>query len=235
VWHEECLTIINEDPTERSKRDHGSQTMPHVTPGFRSALILLACACVRPSARVPDSSLRIRDAADSTWYVPPSGCAKNGTRRAPADSLRIQSGWSDTSRDLNARDAALARVVPGGWAGEWIGKDGLVIGLVDTSRRVEAVRALYALGYRINGDLMKARAQAVRWDLAQLDDWYNVIVPRAYERRAVMNSGISRTHNRISLGVRDSTQRRALMLLLASLDVPCYLVSIDRGIIARPL
>jgi hypothetical protein len=96
------------------------------------------------------------------------------------------------------------------------------------------VRELYARGYRINGDLMKARAQPVRWDLAQLDDWYNVIIPRAYERRALMNSSIGRTHNRISLGVGDSTQRRALTALLALLDVPCYLVSIDRGMIARP-
>jgi 3-methyladenine DNA glycosylase AlkD len=203
-------------------------------PCLRRALLLVACACARQSARVPDSSLIMSVAADSNWYVPPGGCRGKAAIRLPADSFRIQSGWSDTSRDLNARDAALARVVPGGWAGEWLGSDGLVIGLVDTSRRLEAVQALYARGHRINGDLMKARAQPVLWDLAQLDDWYNVIIPRAYERRAITNSGIRRTHNRISLGVRDSTQRRALTALLASLDVPCYLVSIDRGIIGVP-
>jgi len=97
-----------------------------------------------------------------------------------------------------------------------------VIALVDTSRRVEAVHALYARGYRVDGDLMKARAQPVSWDLAQLDDWFNVIIPRAFERRVTTHAGIDRMHNRISLGARDSTQKRSLTALLASLNVPCH-------------
>src|SRR5256885_13838781 len=84
------------------------------------ALILIACACTRPSARGLDSSVSLDAAADSTWYVPPGGCAGNAAIRLPADSLRISSGWSDTTRDRNAQDAALARVVPGGWGGEWL-------------------------------------------------------------------------------------------------------------------
>ena len=197
------------------------------------ASILIACACTRPSARGLDSSVSLDAAADSTWYVPPGGCAGNAAIRLPADSLRISSGWSDTTRDRNAQDAALARVVPGGWGGEWLENGGLVIALVDTSRRVEAVRALYARGYRVDGDLMRARAQPVSWDLAQLDDWFNVIIPRAFERRVTTNADIDRMHNRISLGARDSTQKRPLTALLASLNVPCHLVSIGPGMVAR--
>jgi hypothetical protein len=122
--------------------------------------------------------------------------------------------------------------------GEKWGKTSLELAHVEMFTRLEKPgRWQYDLGLKAAADIhsqaVHGQSGPVRWDLAQLDDWLNVIIPRAYERRAVMNSGISRMHNRISLGVGDSTQRRRLTALLASLEVPCYLVSIDRGIIAR--
>src|SRR4051812_14567455 len=202
--------------------------------GIPSLLVLVACTCTRPTGRPADSSIPL-DAADPSWYVPPNGCTGSAVAiRAPVDSLRIQSAWTDTSGDRNAHEAAIARGVPGGWGAVWVEGSGLAIALVDTSRRIEAVGALYSRGYRIDRDLMKARPQPVRWDFAQLDDWLNVIIPRAFKRHATTNAGIDVMHNRIELGARDDIQKQALNTLLASLDVPCYLVWIGPGRTGRP-
>jgi hypothetical protein len=169
---------------------------------------------------------------DTTWYTPPGGCTRQTAAAAPAESLRTRGFFEDTVRDSNAREAAFARVVPGGFGGIWVEGDSFAIALVDTSRRIDAVHALYARGYRVNGDLMKSRAQPVQWDFAQLDDWFNVIVTRAFERHLVTGAGIDVMHNRISLNT-DVNERPALRRLLASLGVPCYIVGIDRGLRSR--
>jgi hypothetical protein len=111
--------------------------------------------------------------------------------------------------------------------------DSFGIALVDTSRRIDAVHALYAHGYRVPGDLMRSRAQPVQWDLAQLDDWFNVIVPRAFEHHVITGAGIDIMRNRIHLDT-DVDQRPALRRLLASLGVPCYMVGIERGLRTGP-
>jgi hypothetical protein len=68
----------------------------------------------------------------------------------------------------------------------------------------------------------------VRWDFAQLDDWFNVIVPRAFKHGMVIGAGIDVMHNRIHLDT-EMSQRPALRKLLASLGVPCYMVGIEGG------
>ena len=80
---------------------------------------------------------------------------------------------------------------------------------------------------------MRSRAQPVQWDFAQLDDWLNVIVPRALEHRAVTRAGIDVMRNRIRLDTHVE-QRPALRRLLVSLGVPCYMVGIERGRRTRP-
>jgi len=199
---------------------------------MRGALCVFgAFACThRPAAS--DSFARVMNPGDSTWYAPPGGCTRVNMATAPPDSLRIPGFFGDTTRDLNAREAAFARIVPGGYGGIWVEGDSFAIALVDTSRRIDAVHALYARGYRVNGDLAKSRAQPVQWDFAQLDDWFNVIVPRAFDSRIVTGAGIDVMRNRIRLNT-DVEQRPALRRLLASLGVPCYMVGIERGLRAR--
>src|SRR5689334_21557531 len=89
-----------------------------------SVLIVFCGACARQTPTPIDSSSRqVAFIADSTWYMPPTGCARDGARPSPAPALMMYSAWSDTSRDSNAREAAFARVVPGGWAGFWLDVD----------------------------------------------------------------------------------------------------------------
>ena len=110
----------------------------------RRALPFGSGACTRaPSAS--DSFARVIDPGDPTSYVPPVGCT-HSPAKAPPESLRLGGYFGDTTRDRNAREAALARVVPGGWAGIWVEGDSFAIALVDTSRHIDAVHALYAAG-----------------------------------------------------------------------------------------
>lgn len=116
---------------------------------FAASMVLRGAIIVFAAGAPAAAQATIAAAVDSSWYVPPNGCTGNAAAiRLPADSLRMQSGWSDTSRDRNAHDGALARGVPGGWGGVWVDGSGLAIALADTSRRIEAVHALYARGYR---------------------------------------------------------------------------------------
>ena len=51
--------------------------------------------------------------------------------------------------------------------------------------------------------------EPVQWDFAQLDDWFNVIVSRAFERRIVPAAGIDVMRNRIPLNAEPISGRRS--------------------------
>jgi hypothetical protein len=122
---------------------------------------MAALACTDPTA--------LSDCTLTAGFVPP--VAPSGSRAQP-DVL-----W-----------AAAARVVPGGWAGLFLDFDdgALTANLVDPSRQAEATQALLEFGIDIRG----ARVRQVRWDFAQLYDWYFYVNQHAWELDGI--TGVTR-------------------------------------------
>src|SRR5439155_17869761 len=87
------------------------------------------------------------------------------------DSVR---GLGASLRDDDDRWAELAREVPGGFAGMML-EGGLVVFLVDTTQRDAALAALAARGGLEGRDPKRVRVRKVRWNFAQLYDWYRYL------------------------------------------------------------
>ena len=126
------------------------------------------------------------------------------------------------------RWAALAREVPGGFAGEML-EGGLVVFLVDTTQRDAALAALAARGGLEGMDPKRVRVRKVRWNFAQLYDWYRYLGLHVWSASGLVTSDIDEAQNSITYGVKDESGRRRLERLLAELrpPPPCFLVAIE--------
>jgi len=127
------------------------------------------------------------------------------------------------------RWAALAREVPGGFAGTML-EGGLVVFLVDTTQRDAALAALGARGGLAGRDPKRVRVRKVRWNFAQLYDWYGYLNRHLdFDRDNVAMSDIDEAENRITYGVMGEGARRALEHRLAALrpPPPCFLVAVE--------
>jgi hypothetical protein len=117
--------------------------------------------------------------------------------------------------------ADLALRVPGGFAGLLYEGGHPVIML---TRPHEATGAKAALASEIRDfPVGAAEVRAVRWDFAQLVDWFNYLLPRI-GREGLVTADKDEGLNRIGFGVIDSTARVALERVLDELKVPCDLV-----------
>jgi hypothetical protein len=124
--------------------------------------------------------------------------------------------------------ADAARIVPGGFGGMLVTDNVWTYYLVDTTQHEAAVRALIALGVSPAVDWAKTRTLPGRWDFAQMDDWFRYIGLRLGPASANVGSfDIDELRNRIQYSVFNRNGRRALEGVLATLDLPCYLVEID--------
>ena len=121
--------------------------------------------------------------------------------------------------------AAAARVVPGGYAGRFLDFDdgALTANLVDPSQQAEATQALLEFGIDIRG----ARVRQVRWDFAQLYDWYFYVNSRVWELDGVHQSDIDEYRNRLVYGVVDEETQRTVTTFLGSMTLPCELVIVE--------
>ncbi len=127
------------------------------------------------------------------------------------------------------RWAALAREVPGGFAGTML-EGGLVVFLVDTTQRDAALAALGARGGLAGRDPKRVRVRKVRWNFAQLYDWYGYLNRHLdFDHDNVAMSDIDEAENRITYGVMGEGARRALEHRLAALrpPPPCFLVAVE--------
>ncbi len=146
---------------------------------------------------------------------------------AVLDSL----GLSIPARSVTPDDrwAALAQEVPGGFAGSIL-EGGLVVFLVDTAQRDAALAALAARGALQGRDPKRVRVRQVRWNFAQLYDWYGYLNRQLdFDRDNVAMSDIDEAENRIDYGVMGEGARRALEHRLAALRpaLPCFLVAVE--------
>jgi len=148
---------------------------------------------------------------------------------APAPSLSVAARDSlppapSAEWDLNARWAALAADVPGGWGGFFLEKGAPTIYLVDPAEKDAAVPVLAAAGFPVTSSV---RVKKGRWDFAQLYDWYRYLAPHIWGGDGLSFSDIQEARNRLEYGVIDEASRRRLEQTLAALDVPCFLIAIE--------
>lgn len=180
--------------------------------------LAIAAGCGAPSAptTLPESEPR--------WASLGRAC----TADAPAASLSADARESVAPRspewDVNARWAALAGRVPGGWGGFFL-EDGVpTIYLVDPALKETAIAVLAAEGFPLGST---TRVKQGRWDFAQLYDWYRYLAPHTSVADGMSFSDIQEARNRIEYGVIDEGARTRLEEILARLDLPCFLVAIQ--------
>ena len=159
-----------------------------------------------------------------------------GACEGPATSLSPQRAAAlppaGGLRTPDDRWAELARHVPGGFAGvmydappadappRTMGRP--VLMLVDPSR---AAAAKAALAPHLPGfDVAGADVRAVRWDFAQLYDWYRYLNNDVWQERGVTMSDIDESANRIVYGAADEAAQARIAQRLAAHTLPCDLV-----------
>lgn len=127
-------------------------------------------------------------------------------------------------RDQWAERAELARKVPGGWGGLTRGRDGLGIYLVDTTKRVAAIKALNEQGFPYAMNIVDVKAG--RWDYIQMYDWFRYINTHLHDVR-VAGWSLDEGRNRLWYAVEDKDSALKLEQQLVSLNAPCWLVFIE--------
>ena len=162
------------------------------------------------------------DGSAAVWNAPKEHAPDPRSRRNPDD------GW-----------AAAARWRPGGFAGEYWGR--APEWLTDEEQQVIARPFIVLFVDTLAGaadlgpQLCRPRPfrecvimQPARWNFAQLYDWYAELASAAWGTGVVVMSGIAESDNRIIYGVRNAADREVLERRLAELNVPCFLVGIER-------
>lgn len=105
----------------------------------------------------------------------------------PSDTPTTVALTLDGSSEMNA---ALARRVPGGFAGVWYDREQRInVNLVDTASARAMLQALAAYVPAGNGSrgtvtragLLAARTHAVRWTAAELEDWFGTLAAAAID------------------------------------------------------
>jgi hypothetical protein len=175
-------------------------------------VIAIFAAC--SEATTPKHSLtRIADCTGPTRSLDPTIAASLPQRT-----------WVLTPDD---RWAALARTVPGGFAGVLYIDSKPVLMLTDPSQAGAAKEALVAEFPSF--DIRGAEVRKVRWDFAQLADWYDYlgIHGPVWQTPGTMSADKNEAINRIHYGVLDSASRAGLIASLAGMNLPCDLIVIE--------
>jgi len=149
----------------------------------------------------------------------------------PATSLDPAIASTLPSRDGSMRPddqwADLAQRVPGGFAGVLYVDNKPVLMLTDPS---QATAAKEALASSLGGfDVGSAQVRQVRWNFAQLVDWYNYLMVRTpvWQTAGAISGDKDERINRIHYGVVDAAARDALLHTIAGIALPCDLIAVE--------
>ena len=155
----------------------------------------------------------------------PRGSMQQEIPAAVRDSLpaSIYPGRT-TEKDRWAR---AARTVPGGFGGLTAHGTGVMISLVDTTKRIDATNALVADGILQPQQARTAAVRKVRWTFAQLYYWYQYLNLHVELGKDVTARVIDEGENRIYYSARGAKELQALQNALSRLHVPCFLVWAD--------
>jgi len=124
---------------------------------------------------------------------------------------------ADHYRDENELRAGLARGAVPGYAGEMIEGCNYVVLLTDTLHQAAAARR-YA-GHRTPCPGGTILLRQVKYDFAQLNDWYTMALAAVVRGKGLTGSSITIQRNRIELGVLPDSVTHVRQLL-ASLPIP---------------
>ncbi len=160
---------------------------------------------------------------------PDKACTQDGPGPSVPAAIRESLPPLPRGREATIHDrwAATARDIPGGFAGVIL-DGGLVVFLVDTTKRDAALAALAQQGALLGRDPNHVRARKVRWDFAQLHDWYAYLNLHGFQLDSGWtSSGLDEAHNQVMYGVVDEVTRKRYERRLARLGIPCGLVNIE--------
>jgi hypothetical protein len=181
------------------------------------AVVVFAAACAASTEprgpQLRPSLIRVADCDGPARSLDPAIAATLPPR---SGLMRPDDQWAD-----------LALRVPGGFAGVMYVDNKPVLMLTDPSQAAAAKQALAPefVGFDING----AEVRKVRWDFAQLVDWFNyLMIQTPLWRTATLTSGDKdEAINRIRYGVIDEAARERLLEALAGMDLPCDLIAVE--------
>jgi hypothetical protein len=179
-------------------------------------VVVFATACAASTEprgpQVRPSLIRVADCVGPARSLDPAIAATLPPR---SGLMRPDDQWAD-----------LALRVPGGFAGVMYVDNKPVLMLTDPVQAAAAKQALAPefVAFDING----AEVRKVRWDFAQLVDWFNYLMAQSLWRTATMTSSDKdEAINRIRLGVLDEDARDRLLEALAGMDLPCDLIAVE--------
>lgn len=189
---------------------------PHVIT-LCAALLLAACSAATepsPSPRVvANKVIKVKDCQGPATSVSPAI-----TTIQPSHTRTIDDIWAD-----------IARTTPGGFAGAMYdtATHRPTILLTDTTQAAAArvaLKPIFAQMYP-KFDVGSAVTRGVRWDSAQLLDWYYYVLAQPiWVGTNVIAGDIDEAANRIRIDTIDSTSQVALASRLENMALPCSLV-----------
>lgn len=128
--------------------------------------------------------------------------------------------------------AALAKEVPGGFAGVFRNNSQAVLLLTNPARQAEAKAALEPYIANLYGiDMAAVDVRTARWNFAQLVNWYTYLfrhTPVA-ETPGITRSDTDVTLNRILITVANVADRDRVVNVLRGVELPCDLITLEIG------
>lgn len=128
--------------------------------------------------------------------------------------------------------AALAKELPGGFAGVFHDKGQPVLLLTDPAQSSTVKEALAPYLINLGSiDLARAEVRAARWNFSQLSNWYTYIFRHT---PVATTPGITRsdtdvTLNRILITVESVAARDRVVNALRGVQLPCDLIALEIG------
>src|SRR5437868_2729907 len=154
--------------------------------------------------------------------------ALHRTPLVPATAIRGGPRWVSP----HERSAAIARGPVPGFAGEIAEDCTRVVLLTDTARQTAAARAYFRTPFQNCSGRAGLAFRQVRYDFAQLYDWYYGPYHAIWQRGEVRSTSIDVWHNQLAIGVRDSAAASRVRRLADSLAIPKDAVRIEGGMYA---
>ncbi|MFL5614864.1 MAG: Ig domain-containing protein [Gemmatimonadaceae bacterium] len=158
--------------------------------------------------------------------MPASGSDTTLVARGPASN----SAPARHIPDENDRRAELARGSVPGYAGDMVEGCNYVVLLTDTLRQAAAARRHFP-GRRSDCLAGALLLRQVKYDFAQLNDWYAGPFKVVWREKGVTSSSIAIQRNRIEVGVRPNAMARVRQLV-DSLPIPHDAIAVVPGMYA---